>query len=437
MKFASPEFRAQTGGLFDGFADNWCSVIPNAMTERMSPLGFRLSDGTIDRAAGEAWRASECDVEIGLAMLESLVSGRSYALVWKPDGVTTEITFEPDSQAIVEYVPGRRRVRSAGLKVWRDGQLEFATLFLPDTVYRWQRDVNGGEWEERTAGLLRSESAHFPNPLGLVPLVEIPNRTRLHKTPVSEIRQVIPLQNGVNTLWAHTFAAADSVALPARAVLGMDRPVREIVDSTGEVVGEEDLPIGKFRSDRLLWLEKPGAAIGEFSAADIRQFGETIDRLVDHIAAQTRTPGHYLVGRMANVGVDALNQSEAGLVAKVRERQRYTGSALREIMRIEALAAGEPGRAEALRLGDVVWRDPQFRSDAQFADALTKLKSLNIPDEALWERIPGTTPEEIARWKAMRDDQAAAIVGGSLGGLFGPKPEPADPAPADPAEDAA
>ena len=423
LKFASPEFRAQTGGLFEGFADNWCATIPNAMVERMSPLGFRLDDGTIDKAAGRAWRQSECDVEIGLSMLESLVSGRCYALVWKPDGTNTEITFEPDSQAIVEYVPGRRRVRAAGLKVWRDGPLEFATLFLPDYVYRWQRDVNGGEWVERTSGLKRSEAAHFPNPLGAVPLVEIPNRTRLVRSPVSEIRNVIPLQNAVNTLWAHVLTAADSVALPARAVLGMDRPVREILDDTGEVIGEEDLPIGRFRSDRLLWLEKETARIAEFSGAPLTGFIELIRELVDHIAAQTRTPGHYLVGRMANVGVDALNQNEAGLVAKVRERHRYTGASLREIMRLEALAAGEPARAESLALGEVIWRDPQFRSDAQYADALTKLKAINVPDEALWERIPGVTPEEIDRWKSMRDDQAAAVLGGSLGGLFGPKPE--------------
>lgn len=430
LKFASPEFRAQTGGLFDGFADNWCSTIPNAMVERMSPLGFRLADGTLDTAAGRAWKASECDVEIGLSMLESLVSARCYALVWKPDGITTEITFEPESQAIVEYVPGRRRVRAAGLKCWRDGDLEFATLFLPDMVYRWQRDVNGGEWVERTAGLRNSESAHFPNPLGVVPLVEIPNRTRLDKPPVSEIKQVIPLQNAVNTLWAHVLTAADSVALPARAVLGMDRPVREIVDEAGEVIGEEDLPIGKFRSDRLLWLEKPGAQIAEFSGANLGGFLDVIGTLVEHIAAQTRTPGHYLVGRLSNIAADTLDADESGLVAKVRERHRYTGAALREIMRIEALAAGEPARAEALRLGEVIWRDPQFRSDAQYADALTKLKAINVPDEALWERIPGVTPDEILRWKTMRDDQAAAVLGGNIAGLFGPKPEVVDdPAP--------
>src|SRR5262245_25473284 len=86
LRFASPEFASQTGGLFDGFSDNWTQVVPDAAVERLVPMAFRLADGQIDEVAGRAWRASECDVEVGLAFLEALISGRSYALVWSPDG---------------------------------------------------------------------------------------------------------------------------------------------------------------------------------------------------------------------------------------------------------------------------------------------------------------------------------------------------------------
>ncbi|MEW2635770.1 phage portal protein [Streptomyces sp. NPDC048389] len=438
LLFASPEFNAQAGELFKDFSDNWCATVPDATVERLMPLGFRLEDGTIDQAAGKAWRTSECDVEVGLALLEALITGRSYALVWKPDGVNTEITFEHAANAIVEYVPGRRRLRSAGLKAWRDGQWEFATLFTPDMVYRWQRRGRSHEWTGRTVGLSRGEPSHIKNPLGAVPLVELPNRSRLHGKPRSELVTVLPLQDAVNTLWAHLMTASDYLALPARAVLGMDRPVREIVDpESGEVVGEEDEPLDRFRSDRLLWLEKDTARIAEFSAADLGNYLRVIDAAVEHIASQTRTPATYLTGQLTNVSADALAASEAGLVAKVTERQRHFGASLREVMRLEALAAGETKRADSLALGTVVWRDPQFRSDSQYSDALVKLKSIGVPDEALWERIPGVTPDEIARWKRMRDDQAAAILGGNMAGLFGPKPEDdQDDEPADELPDA-
>ncbi|MFF3210544.1 hypothetical protein ACFYYB_07760 [Streptomyces sp. NPDC002886] len=85
LLFSSPEFSTQTGGLFDEFSDNWCAVVPDATVERLVPIGFRLEDGSVDDAAGKAWRRSECDVEIGLALLEALITGRSYALVWGND----------------------------------------------------------------------------------------------------------------------------------------------------------------------------------------------------------------------------------------------------------------------------------------------------------------------------------------------------------------
>ncbi|MEU7190939.1 phage portal protein [Streptomyces sp. NPDC045369] len=428
LLFTSPEFSTQTGGLFDEFSDNWCAVVPDSTVERLVPLAFRLEDGTVDQAAGKAWRRSECDVEIGLALLEALITGRSYALVWR-NADAVEITFQNASSAIVEYVPGRRRLRAAGLMTWRDHGIEFATLFTPTTVYRWQRPSRGGgQWAERTAGLSRGEPSHIPNPIGVVPLVELPNRSRLFGPPRSEIATVLPLQDAVNTLWAHLMTASDGLALPARAVLGMDRPVREIVDDTGEVVGEEDLPLDKFRSDRLLWLEKEGASIAEFSAADLQNYLRVIEVAVQHIAAQTRTPPTYLAGQLVNVSPDGVAASELGLVAKVTEKQRHFGSGLREIMRLEALANGEAGRAESLALGSVVWRDPQFRSDSQYSDALVKLKSIGVPDEALWERIPGVTPDEIERWKSMRTDAAGAILGGDMASFFGPKPDQGEPA---------
>jgi hypothetical protein len=432
LLFASPEFSQLSGGLFDSFSDNWCAVVPDAMVERLCPMGFRLEDGTLDKTAWRAWRSNECDVEFGLAALEALLAGRSYVMVWRPDGINTEITFEHSSQAIVEYVPGQRRKRKQALKVWTDGALDYAVLITPDVVYRFERQANGtDEWKPRQTGLRRSDQAHLKNPMGEVFMVELPNRSRLRGKPRSEIETVAPLQDAINTLWAHLLTAADNLAVPARAILGMDRPTREITDDEGEVVGEEDLPIQPFRRDRLLWLEGRDASIAEFSAADLTNYTNVIEVAVRHVAAQTRTPASYLTGEISNVSADTLTATESGLVAKVQEVQRHLGAALREVMRLEAIASGEAGRAEGLALGSVIWRDAQFRSDAQYADALTKYKSIGVPDEALWERMPDVTPEMVERWKSMRTDQAAAIVGGNLASMFGAKPDQEEEPPAE------
>ena len=431
LLYTTAEFREMSGGLFDDFSDNWCQVVPDAVVERLDVLGFRLEDGTLDKDAMRAWRRNECDVEFSLAALESLISKRSFGLVWKPDGVNTEITFQSTDQAIVEYVPGRRNVRKYGLLITSEDEYDFATLWsragtleIRPMVYRFQRTRGAGEWVARTVPLSGGGDLTHPNPMGNeVPLVELANRARLRGKARSEIETVAPLQDALNTIWAHLMTGSDAAALPARVVLGTDRPERDIIDpETDEVIGTEDLPIAPFRRNRMMWLEGREASIAEFSAGDLSNYLRVIEVAVQHIAAQTRTPPHYLLGQMVNISADALTAAESGLVAKVVERQRFLGSALRELMRLEALASGDSARASSLALGRVVWRDAQFRSEAVYADALTKYKAIGVPDEALWERMPGVDSDEIDRWKTMRSDQAAAIVGGNLSGLFGPKP---------------
>lgn len=431
LLFASPEFEEQTGGLFEGFSDNWCRTVPDAVRERLKVTAFQGADGELDQDAMDAWRRNEADVEVGLALLDALVVARSHALVWNPTGSASDITFLPPGQGVVDYAPGTRRVRRAGMNMWSDGSYDFATLFVrglggqPAMVYRRQRK-SGGAWEPRTIGVRPSERVDFPNPMGqagAVPIVEIANRARLGGAPESDIKQVASLQRTVNTLWAHLLTGADYMALPQRAVLGMDKPMRDIRDDEGNIVDEEEIPLTKFGRDRLLWLPKVGASIAQFSAADLRNYLVVIEAAVRHIAAQTRTPPHYLLGEMSNIAADALTAAESGLVAKAKDKQTYFGADIREIARLEALASGDAARADSIAMGKVLWRDAQYRSEAQYADALTKYKAIGVPDEALWRMIPDVEPEQVQAWIGMREAQAQATAAATAAAFseFGPK----------------
>ncbi|WP_247223621.1 phage portal protein [Streptomyces scabiei] len=437
LLFASPEFEDLTGGLFEDFSDNWCRTVPDATRERLKVTAFQGADGQLDRTAMESWRRNRADVEVGLALLDALVTSRSHAMVWNPTGDASEITFIPTGEAVVDYAPGTRRLRRAGMRTWSDGSYDFATLFVrgqngqAPMVYRRQRKT-GGTWETRTIGLRTSEKTDFPNPMGeagAVPLVELPNRSRLGGDPESDIKQVAPLQRTVNTLWAHLLTGADYMALPQRVVLGMDKPMRDIRDNDGNIVDEEEIPLTKFSRDRLLWLSKQGANIAQFTAADLRNYLVVIEAAVRHIAAQTRTPPHYLLGEMSNIAADALTAAESGLVAKTKDKQLYFGADIREIVALDALASGDTVRAESLSMGKVLWRDAQYRSEAQYADALTKYKAIGVPDEALWRMMPDVEPEQIEDWIRMRDAaaQSAAAAAAAAFSEIGPK----DDAPAD------
>lgn len=419
LKYASPQFASYWGGMFESFADNWCQVVVDSKTERLVVRGVRIGQKLADEDTWRVWQTNGLDADCGLAFVDAIAQGRAYALVWvNDDERTPDVTFESAHEAIVAYEPGSRRKRKAALKNWIDvdSGTEHATLYLPDSIWKFSHQaatftlerpaslggpVAGPTWDLRDL----AEDSVVENPLGEVPMVELPNRQRLSRDPASEIRNVIPLQNAVNVLWTHLITASEFAAFPQRVIMGMEIPTKPITNEDGEVVGKEPIDLQKFAVDRLLWLEDPEAKIGHWVAADLENYSKVIETAVGHIAAQTRTPQHYLIGKMANLSAEALKAAETGLVSTVREKQLYFGESVKEICRLIALCQGETAKAEEMRAATVVWKDPESRSDAELADSLGKLAvMLHVPDEILWRKY-GFTDDEIREMQRMQLEQ--------------------------------
>jgi replicative DNA helicase len=144
-------------------------------------------------------------------------------------------------------------------------------------------------------------------------MVELPNRPLLTGSPyirpdegasgnvVSDVSPVIPLQDAVNLLWAQMFTASDFAALPQRYVIGAERPTVPVYDDAGRKVGEQEVDLSEFMTRRLFWVEGDAASAGSWPAANLAVYTDVIETAIGHIAAQTRTPQHYLIGKMANL----------------------------------------------------------------------------------------------------------------------------------------
>src|SRR5690606_27495333 len=100
--------------------------------------------------------------------------------------------------------------------------------------------------------------------------------------------------------------------------------------------------------DRVAWLEGEGISIAEWKPGSVDGFVKVIELAVSHIAAQTRTPAHYLLSSSDNVPATGYDLAEAGLVSKANERIGYAQPAVREINRLLALAEGDTQRAEKI-----------------------------------------------------------------------------------------
>jgi len=250
-------------------------------------------------------------------------------------------------------------------------------------------DADGWVFSERRG---RVEVA---NPLGVVPMVEFRNQALLDDDPLSDIAGVEAMQDSINLVWAYLLNALDYASLPGRAVMGIDAPQEPILDATtGQVIGSRPVELDRLIKDRMLFLGE-GASIGEWTAANLDAYSKVIEHAVQHVAAQTRTPGHYLLSG-SNVPATGYELSEAGLVSKSAERISYAEPELREMHRLGALADGQSEQAARISTGRMLWRKPQYRSEAQLMDGLGKLRTAGFPFQWIAEEY-GLSPSEVAR----------------------------------------
>jgi len=457
LTFATDEWLKANGARYAEFSDNWCASVTNASGERTDVSGIKLrgadplarDEGAIKRASGlwDEWSRNEMPAQSSQGFLTSYNSKRSYVLVWGSSSDEPEVTWEHPSNVEIEYDWMNPRVRKAALKTWVDESREYATLYTADAVWKFERPRSAiakrligapqsaqmaqqnagaaGGWLQREVG---SEPWPLPNPMKVVPIVEVPNRPQLRGEPVSEIAGVIPMQNAINLLWAYLFFAADYASMPARVLLGAKPPMRQILDALGNVVGSEPLTMAQLNESRFAVFSGENAKIDQWDPAKLDVFTDVIEIAVGHIAAQTRTPPTYLVSKtgMSNVNGEGLKASEIGLVKKVVEFQTFATPAMREVFRLIALAKGDTSLAEEVRLSTIVWMNPEIRSEAQLADALLKKKQMGYPLEYLME-LDGVDPYDMQRIKDMiAAEQKAALDFGVESALNGVEEPAAD-----------
>lgn len=441
LQFASPEFSRYFEERFRGFSDNWCAPVVAAPTERMNYKGIRLGNGPVqaDPDLARVSKVNNVDAGSSKAFIVGLAAARMFSLVWgdPDDEQTPRIFWEHPSNCIVGYDP-ETGAEVAGLKLWNADAYEYATLYLPDEVWKWQRRNGAGDstavrfylpstyrggWEPRQSPA--DDTWPIPNPMGEVPLTEFRNQDLLDDEPISDIDGVLAMQSAINLTWAYLLNALDFASLPQRVVLGADIPKIPVLDNTGKVVGSRPLDLNTLPMERALWVPGENAKIAEWKVATLDGYGMAIEKAVEHVAAQTRTPPHYLIGKVANLSADALTAAETGLVTKAQERITYFSPPMRRTNRLVCLAQDNRAKADACRSGTIIWRDIQFRSLAQKADAYGKLKDIGFPFAWIAERWEDD-PEEVARIISMRRTEATELAENMAASLAGTIPVGSD-----------
>jgi hypothetical protein len=233
--------------------------------------------------------------------------------------------------------------------------------------------------------------------LGVCPVVRFLHEIDLDgEMDVSgEVEPLIPIQDQVNTTIFDLLMAMQYAAFRQRWITGM----------TAE--DEEGRPKEPFRMgvDRLLVAEDADTKFGEFSQTALADYLNSTEMSVRHMATIAQVPPYHLLGQVANLSADALAAARDGLDRKIEELQGVLSEPWKQTLQLASKAAGDDaGWTDTT--STIMWRDTSARAFAATVDALGKAaQMLGIPATELWHRIPGTSAEEVERWKAVATEK--------------------------------
>lgn len=418
LSFASSRFREAFADMLAAVSDNWLPLVVEAPVERLHVQGFRFGEGPDgDADAWQIWQENGLDAESELAFTEAVKHGEAYLLTWwdhrEQPGVFGRlfsrrgetrpiITVEHPSQVVVARAAGDRRHRAAALKKWQedDGSL-MATLYLPDSLHRFEKQRNSDRWAPR-----RDAAAEESNPLGVVPMVPLVNTPAMlpsrppHGYPRevgsayvglgrSDMADAIPTIDQINKLLCDQMVASEVGAFRQRWATGLEVPTDE--------QGEPREPF-EAAADRLWISTGKDTNFGEFSATDLSNFTGAHELRLNSLASRTRIPAHYFKPSGQSPSAESLKATETGLVTKTHRKQRSFGEGLEENQRLAFAVLGDP-RAE-MRNCETRWGQVESRSESEYVDSLVKKLSLGVPKEQLW-RDAGYSEQQVADFKQM------------------------------------
>lgn len=389
---------------------NWTPLLSDTFAKGLFVDGYRPAKSGDNVAAWSYWQANRLDARQSVIHRGALDYGTSYNLVLPGTLQTRRVPlikplsplrsaawYQDDDDEFPEVGINRKGTTLDGTRL-----LE---LFDKTSVYTFAKPKDADKW------VLSRVDDHN---LGYTPLVRF--RDRLDGEAKGIILPLKTLQDRVNEVVFSTLIALQYASFRQRWATGLAIPE-----------DEDGNPMEPFQAaiDRLWVADSEGARFGDFAQTELTGHMTAYDSTVRTLAAVAQISPNILTGDLVNLSADALAQMEASTQRKISEYETLFGESWESTFRLAALAAGDTEGALDTS-AQVRWRDTEARSLAQTVDALGKMaQMLSVPVEALWEKIPGITEQDVTYWKSIKDetDLLGGIVAEMQRQTASPNPE--------------
>jgi hypothetical protein len=414
LSYGTDRFKEEFGASFDGLVSNWSAPVVDAVLDKLEVIGVAIPGAeTLSAIVWDALRRNDLDEQQEELHEGVLVESRAYAIIWPDPDLGVRFDWQPAQNVRIKYADDDDRIPVWAMKRWvTSSGVVRINLYFADRIEKWRgtdEPSNRSFVPESlpNAGLeqffVEGEPWPLPNPMGEVPVVEFTNRKG------SEIKGVIPLQDGVNYLLTSGFGAAEFNAMKQKVMMAnVDEPVGGWENSPGRVwllpsaIDPDGHPIE--------------SRIGEFSATDLAPYRSYIEMILQQIALTTKTPVRLFFqsdrgGRGDAPSGDALRVDDQPLIDKVQAKQKRLGNSWYRVVGLTAkIITGDSSLI--LPPGEVIWQDIQADYRTALLDEAIKMQLLGIPYDFIVTKL-GMTPEEVEALKAAGQEV----------------PEPATPAP--------
>lgn len=399
--FDSLRFRQAFGKQLSSFADNWMRLVVQATVNRLTVQGFRVGamDGegttTVDDRAWAIWRQNNLPRAAAIAHRDAMKYGTSFVMVDPlSDSSRPRITVESPYQVIGQRDAMDRYRLINAIKKWvGDDGSQYLNLYLPEIVLKFKATApTPSVIPNDPARILQQPSwmqiDEVDNPLGVVPIIPIENQPELIDGGMSDLDDLIPLNDALNKLLRDALVASEFQGFRQRWATGVEIPKDP---ETGVPLTSHQAQLEA--SNRNVWMfSGENSKVGEFGQVDLTPYAAMIDVCIHHISMVSQTPSYMLVGKMANLSADAIRAAELGFVGKLWTKQADFGGCWEQ-----AMSLALPGEQDTPI--ETIWRDAAANSGSILANELAIMAKLGVPQEALLEKY-GYSPITIARWKA-------------------------------------
>lgn len=405
----------KSGGAFRA---NYCPICVDAVAERLKVTGFASGDQS--DTLWDWWTKNRMDYQQGVVHLSACRDGDTYLMVeWdEKKGIprfSYELAYDGDEGVKCHYSKERRGVVSFASKRWtNDSGDKRLNIYWPDVIHRYVK--REGDWQPYSedgngSALTWIDSDGYP--LG-VPIIHFRNKGIGYNYGKSELKDITPLQDGLNKAIVDLVAAADTTAFRIYYMLGDDPSGVEV--APGVWIHSAHPPTGD-----------EAVEVGYFPGEDLENLIGFKDAFVVEVARISRTPLSYFQVSSYRAAEGTLKQEESGLVEKVKDRQTGFGNSWEDAMMIARKLwntfgdTDRQGQMDEDQAIETIWQDPETRNDLVVAQTLQiKREALHIPLETLWAE-GGYSPQQIQQmmatdeYKNYLEMQKIAVALGGIG----------------------